>query len=289
MRALLLSHIYSGDVAFTAAVLFTTVAALDVAGYTTNRRLGSLVRVTFLLALALALLSGTPLRMWALLPLAITTCLYGGLLVTDSRSRYRRLSAVAMIVMTLVAAIGELPYRLSRPSELSSFSRLVVVGDSLASGGFGESRRWIDLLSARTGIEVVDRTRAGLHANEAVADVFELQPATDAAVLFVIGGNDMLAGRSSSEFGEAMTRSIAVASARGYQPVFVMELPVLPGRWGYGARQRRIARKHDAVLIPKRVLVTVLSRPGNTSDGIHLTQRGHEAMASELAPWLGLD
>lgn len=43
-------------------------------------------------------------------------------------------------------------------------------------------------------------------------------------------------------------------------------------------------REHGLILIPRRVLALVLSDPRNTSDGIHLTQRGHDRMAEELAP-----
>lgn len=39
-------------------------------------------------------------------------------------------------------------------------------------------------------------------------------------------------------------------------------------------------------MIPRRVLASVLADPRNTSDGIHLTQRGHDVMAQTLLQWL---
>ncbi len=48
----------------------------------------------------------------------------------------------------------------------------------------------------------------------------------------------------------------------------MFELPVIPGKWAYGARQR--------------VLAKVLVKKENTFDGIHLTQAGHDAIASAV-------
>ena len=67
----------------------------------------------------------------------------------------------------------------------------------------------------------------------------------------------------------------------------MFELPLLPGRWAYGAAQRRIASRHGIVLIPRRVLAGILLDPANTSDGLHLTQQGHEKLAGAVADWAG--
>lgn len=51
--------------------------------------------------------------------------------------------------------------------------------------------------------------------------------------------------------------------------------------------QRRPARKFDVTLIPKRVLMGVLSASGATLDSIHLTQRGHDLLARQVRAILG--
>ena len=289
MRELLLRHIYCGDVAFTAAILILIIAAGDLGGYLAGRRMSAVARVSFPIALTLGALAGTPLPMWLLVPLVSTFVVYGALLLGDVGKRYRPILAIAVMVMTLAAAIHELPSRFSTPRPLLIPSQLVVVGDSLASGGFGETRRWIELLADRSTLKIVDRSRAGMETSDASIGIPDTTRASPGAMLFVIGGNDMIAGRSGREFGEGLTGLVRTAAMQGYQPIFMLELPVLPGRWSYLARQRHIARESGIVLIPRRVMASVLADPANTSDGIHLTQRGHEAMAEQLAPWLGLE
>lgn len=287
--SLLLQHIYSGDVAFTAAFLIVVIAAADLGGHLGKRWAAPMARITFLIALVLGTLSGTPVMLWLLVPLLSSLVLYAIFLVFDLESRYRRWSAVAVIALTAVAVLAELPFRLSTPREVSSYARLIVAGDSLASGGFEEKRRWVDLLDDRGTAEVVDRSRPSQDVTGAASDMLELERASGTAMLLLIGGNDMIAGRSSTEFGEGLEQIVRIALARGYHPIFLVELPVLPGHWGYAAQQRRIAREHGLILIPRRVLASVLSEQRNTSDGIHLTQRGHDRMAEVLAGWLGLE
>ena len=287
MRTLLLSHVYSGDVLFTAALLVIIVATLDLTGQLAMRRVAPLARVTYIIALVLGALSGTPVRLRVLVPLLIALTSYGTSLLVDLENRFRRLLAVAVIALSAAAVLAELPHRMRAPAAPDPYSRLVVVGDSLASGGFGEKRRWIEILSERTSISIVDRSRASQDVAGAAGDVRQLvRTSGTAAMLLLIGGNDMLAGRACSEFANGLRELVRGSRSRGYHPIFLVELPVLPGRWCYAAQQRRISREHDLVLIPRRMLASVLSDPRNTSDGIHLTQRGHDRMAEALVPWL---
>ncbi len=287
VRALLLSHIYSGDVAFTAASLIIVIAVADLAGYLAGRRAAPVARVTFVVVLALGAFSGTPVTLWLLVPLIASLLVYGTFLLAGRENRYRRWSATAVIALTILAVIEELPWVLDAPGPTDSYSRLIVVGDSLASGGFDESRRWIELLDERTQVELVDRSRPAQDVSGAATDLLQMEQ-TSGAMLLVIGGNDMLTATGSAEFGAGLERLVTLALERGHDPIFLMELPVLPGYWGYAAAQRRVAREYDLPLIPKRVLARILADPRNTSDGVHLTQRGHAQMAGELAKWLDL-
>ena len=58
----------------------------------------------------------------------------------------------------------------------------------------------------------------------------------------------------------------------------MFELPLPPFANRFGLIQRRLARKYDIILVPKRSFVGVLTRPGATLDGIHLTRQGHAWM-----------
>lgn len=288
MQALILRHVYSGDVAFTAALLVVAIAVADAAGWIRQKNaLAPVARVVFLVALALGALSGTPVPLPLLLPLGVSLVVYGLLFLRDLEHRYRRGSAIAVITLVTLAVVFELPHRSPTPPAVQPYSALLVLGDSLASGGFGEQRRWIEILGDRAGLSIIDRAWPAQEVAGAAREVMDLDRRNGTALLLLIGGNDMLAGRGAVEFGAELRRLVHAAVAKGYRPVFLVELPVLPGRWGYIAQQRRIAREYGLVLIPRRVLASVLADPRNTSDGIHLTQRGHDVMAEALLPWLG--
>ena len=69
--------------------------------------------------------------------------------------------------------------------------------------------------------------------------------------------------------------------------VVMFELPLPPFHAGFGAAQRRAARRHGVVLIPKRVLAGVLLTRGATFDTIHLSSTGHRLMAGAVGATLG--
>lgn len=289
MRELLLRHIYSGDAALTAAVLVSSIAAVDAGGLLKSRSAAAVARVTFITGVVLGLLAGAPLSLWIAVPLIFALAVYGAWLLRDADARYRKPAAAAVVLLAAAAASTELSHRIGARTDVPPFSRLVVVGDSLVSGGFGEEHRWLDLLQDRWGIRIIDVSRASNDVAAAAAQLRELERANGAGMLLVIGGNDMIAGRPGSDFGRALKGLISEVDARGYHPLIMLELPVLPGRWSYAQHQRKIAREHEVILIPKSVLASVLADPRNTSDGVHLTQRGHEEMAEELARALGLE
>ncbi|MCI0456532.1 MAG: hypothetical protein L0Z62_06080 [Gemmataceae bacterium] len=68
----------------------------------------------------------------------------------------------------------------------------------------------------------------------------------------------------------------------------MLELPLLPRAWAFGAQQRRLAAKHGVVLIPKRLLAGLLLTEANVVDGLHLSPAGHARLPARLGPWLGL-
>ena len=69
----------------------------------------------------------------------------------------------------------------------------------------------------------------------------------------------------------------------------MFELPLPPFYNAFGIIQRRLAKKHGVTLIPKRVLMRVLSGSNATLDSIHLTQHGHEMLAASVWEILGFD
>jgi hypothetical protein len=246
LRSAILYHVYSGHVFFTALVLF----AIGVAG-------GRRTRVLPLLAIPLVFLSGTPMSLWLAVPL----------LLIGVAAWWRSLRWVA-IAAALVAAAIELPWHFP-PKPMVRPQRLIVLGDSLSSGGFRETKPWPE----RLDVPAVNLSQPSATAVETAAQI-SLPPGD--AVIVELGGNDMLDRLSPARFESAYDAILAACAPRR---TIVLELPIVPGGWAYGAAQRRAVQKHSAVLVPKRVLAKVLADPRNTDDGLHLTDRGHESLA----------
>jgi acyl-CoA thioesterase I len=259
IRAAILYHVYSGHLFFTALVLFAIGLSV--------RRL----RVLSLLALPLAFFSGTPMPLFAAVPLTIATI---ATLLRDFKGRI----AVGALAVVIAAAI-ELPWHVGN-TRVGTPRSVTVLGDSLASGGFGETMTWPEHLGARN-LSSPSETLASVSQRELPA--FR----TDDVVIVELGGNDMLDGIPAREFESALDALLARLRETSRPTIVVLELPILPGRWGYGAAQRRLVRRHGAVLIPKRVLAKALTAPQNTTDGLHLTNRGHEQLARGLTVAMG--
>ena len=106
------------------------------------------------------------------------------------------------------------------------------------------------------------------------------QTSVEAPVVIIeIGGNDFL-GRGSIQSFELGLDSILKALCEPKRQVVMFELPIPPLYEGYGRVQRNLASRYGVALIPKRVLLSVVEAAEATVDSIHLTQQGHDQMAS---------
>ncbi|HEX6178666.1 MAG TPA: SGNH/GDSL hydrolase family protein [Thermoanaerobaculia bacterium] len=266
IRSALLYHVYSGHIFFTAIALFVIGVLLGKRG-----------RIMAAVAIPLALLSGTPMPLFFAIPLAVLALAtlwargdLGGWIIRG-----------AAIVAALSAAALEYPYHRAL-QQVPVAPRMMVVGDSLSSGGFGETVVWPQLMGIRG---VANVSRPSDTTKTALDSMTNLPPpASRDVVMIAIGGNDMVEKLSVEDFERAL--DAIVRSSRPRTPI-MLELPVLPGRWAYAAAQRRVAKRQKIVLVPKRVLALVLAGEGNTSDGLHLTSQGHTMLAAALKRELG--
>jgi len=134
-------------------------------------------------------------------------------------------------------------------------------------------------------VDVVNLAEAGSMLVHATSQV-ERVTAIRALVLLEIGGNDLFAKTPPPEFERGLEVLLQRAQAPGRQLV-MLELPLPPFANEYGVVQRRLARKHGAILIPKRFFARVLAGDGNTTDGLHLSAKGHRKMAETIWRLLG--
>ncbi|HMC66386.1 MAG TPA: GDSL-type esterase/lipase family protein [Gemmataceae bacterium] len=293
MWNLFLYHLASGHAWFSGGAVFLVVAALDAGGFfDTRRRLASAARILLIIGVILAGLAGTSPSLWLAVPLLVC-CVGYSCIGFCHRSRRLRLGLAASAVALVVAGVlVELPYHFPSLPQTPRPRRLYILGDSLAAGVGIKEITWPKLLAERTGIQVSDLSLAGATARNALrqqAPALERSTDTEAWVLVEIGGNDMLGGPTADEFGEALDRLLVIARGDPASPrtVIMLEVPLTPGKWAFGAWQRQLAVKHGASLVPKRVMAGVILTDANVLDGLHLSQAGHERLADLLIPWLG--
>jgi lysophospholipase L1-like esterase len=247
-----------------------------------NRRWPALTgRVLCLIGIVLVGVSAIPVwpwlyALWGMLAVA-------GLAVPLLPRRFEQLrTSVLLAAMIGIACflVFELPSwqapKLSLPADL----QIHVIGDSL-SAGIGKEKPWPARLSIPGNHPVTNAAIAGATTATAMRQA-EALPAEPSLVLLEIGGNDLLYGTSADDFGRDLD-ALLTRLKKDNRIVIIFELPLPPGSNGYGLQQRRLADKHGCLLIPRYYLARILCFPGNTCDGLHLSNQGHQMLADSVA------
>jgi acyl-CoA thioesterase I len=281
VRGLIQHFLFSGTGWFFCGAAILTAVALDLAGARRSLKAG---RVAVLLALAVAVLSGTPLPWWLAIPAAAVVLSYSIFFY----GRRNVAIAAAVVVATITAMVHEARFFFARPKAAAA-ERVFIMGDSISSGGFAEKSPWPEILARHTGIAVKNLSQPSETVSSALVfqapNLDEFRPGD--VVIVELGGNDMLGGTNSSQFTRDLDRLLAIARDGGRREVLMFEVPLLPGKWSLGNTQRRTAREHGVELIPRRVLTRLLTDRDNvTDDALHLSPRGHQRMAEEVEKWI---
>lgn len=290
MRSAILYHLYSGDVWFTALLLLAAVVVVDrrlPEDRNTLFRRG--LRVLFLLSLPLAALGGVAIPIVLAIAGVVAWIVYLFAGFGRRPGRVGRGPAILLIALAVTAIASEVWWRTKSGPAGRPVPSMVVFGDSLTAGGFEEGRTWVDHLRDESGLELIDLSRASATTTSAL--LFQLSEMPErcekCGVVIELGGNDMLEGKRPAGYEENLRRLITEVRSRGAVEIWMIEFPVLPGRWAWAAAQRGVARDLDVILIPKRVLAGVLLDPDLTLDALHLSDAGHAALAERLRPWIG--
>jgi acyl-CoA thioesterase-1 len=274
----LLYPIASGQAFFAGAVLIVVAAALA-------SRVPAAVRSALaLLGLVAVAISATPVPLG--LDLVAAARSLARLAHDGRRARRWRVGLRAAVVLAWATLFGlEVPYHLMPTCPRVSLRSLDVVGDSIGAGLGDETvTTWPELLARRHKLDVRDHSRVGATAASALAQADRVG-GPGGVVLVEIGGNDLLGSTTAEAFGRDLDALLA-RLRRGGRTVVMLELPLPPFASAFGAAQRRQARRHGVILVPKRLLLGVLTTPGATVDTVHLTPAGHDAMARRLWPIL---
>jgi acyl-CoA thioesterase I len=284
VQSALLFHLVSGHAWFTAGATVLVLIGLELGGVFRRRPgLQRFARMLFLLAVGVSMLSGTPVPLWLAIPLAVAILAVVATRFRDEPTRLSRVASIAALVLVAAALALEAPWHRT-PSLEKSPRSVMVLGDSLSSGGFAETKAWPEQFEAGVGIPTSSFANAGETAGSAL--VYQVDRLTEAGpeslVVVELGGNDLLGGTPARRFATELDAILSAARSSG-SAVVMFELPIPPGRWQWGAIQRKAARRHDVALIPKRVLARLISNEELVEDGLHPTDAGHQYVARELA------
>ena len=245
-----------------------------------------LVRAVFLavviVGVSLAILSSAPQPLWLLATWGAASVVSLVLLLVRSTWANLKVLQWCLLAIALALTVGlglsEIRYRLKPAIVMPSGARIYVIGDSMSAGIRDTERPWPSILGDLTGFSVVNLARPAATTEGALNQAAAI-PEGSCLVLVEIGGNDILGRTIAVESFRHHLDALLKEIRRKGAAVVLFELPLPPFKDDFGRIQRSLAREHGAVLIPKTVMSSVLGIDGNTLDGIHLSAKGHEAIA----------
>jgi acyl-CoA thioesterase-1 len=246
----------------------------------------SIASVAAIVGIALVAMSATPMPLF-LYSLWGTAAL-AALVFQESR-RTARLAWPTygvLAALSITVAALELPHQFAPSVPPIGRRRVFVIGDSISVPWEAGTGAWPDVLRERHGLDIANLADAGAETGWALHRT-RLIPPGPAFVLVEIGGNDLLGHGDAARFERDLDALLA-ALAGSERTVVMLELPLPPFAQAFGSAQRRLAARHGAFLIPKRFFASVFRGSGRTTDGLHLTPRGQEAMAGMIAGAIGL-
>jgi len=195
--------------------------------------------------------------------------------------RLRATAKAVLVFLLFVLPAIELSHRKMPRVVGAPSDHLVVIGDSNSAGIDPSIPAWPRVLERTTAISVKNLALPGATTVDALAMMGKLNP-EDTVVLIEIGGNDLLAGTSSTDFSHALEAILSKVTMPG-RTVVMFELPLLPHKVEYGRIQRQLAAQYRVWLIPKRFFAQVIRGENATSDGLHLSKVGADRMSALVA------
>jgi acyl-CoA thioesterase-1 len=209
-------------------------------------------------------------------------CVVAGLAVFNSKYSFQQkmLASFFVLFCSLVMCLIELPYHYPPTIKVSPNQKVFVIGDSISAGISAKERVWPDVLADISHFKVINLAKPAASV-ETGLDQSAGIVGSNSLVLVEIGGNDLLGYSDSKTFYVQLDRLLAKLTA-GNNQVVVFELPLLPFCNAFGKAQRNLAKKYNVTLIPKHYMTDVFGLKGGTLDGLHLSQKGHDALANSI-------
>jgi acyl-CoA thioesterase I len=245
-----------------------------------RRVVQALARVIGVLGAVFVLASSTPLPYW----------IFAGWLVVWIAGFFVPISSLKRFVLPLFVLVSagiclsEAPYHASPKIPVGKNQVIYVIGDSISAGVGSSERNWPLVLGDISGLRVVNLAMAGATAASALEQEDGIKDKS--LVILEIGGNDMLGDTSAEKFEQDLDKLLSRVPSSCTCAMF--ELPLLPFHNKWGEIQRALAKKYKVILIPKKCMTDVIGGNGNTLDGLHLSQKGHDAFARGVFSMLAI-
>jgi len=277
-----INHFVSGRAFFSGVALI--LGGMLASMLSKNRLACVMALIIGICGLITVALSATPFPVWLYICCAVVLLTYT--VVHSVRSvRYRRMYDTLTVVFICTTVFWQLSYYQMPELPERYDNKFYLVGDSISAGiGNNEIVRWPQIIRERHSVDSVDFSSPGATVQSSLNRAAKI-PVDDHLVLLEIGGNDVLGKTPLAEF-ESSLSALLRTLCYGRRVIVMLEIPLPPFCNGYGLIQRRLARQFGVVLIPRRFFADVLATNQATVDGLHLSQQGHEAMASMVWEFL---
>lgn len=286
----LVYHCASGQAFFSGCALI--LAGVGLAAVRQTPRMRGIATAVSCLGMAAVVASATPAsHVWYIAAgacWAAWVALERGVLA--SRPMFRTVARAALCAVAVVGMLFEIPYHLPAGVPALGARPLHVIGDSLTAG-MGEAETWPRLFAAKrlAGTQTVSHARAGATAGSALEQAKGLNAQlgkAEGVILIEIGGNDLLGTTTAAQFAQDLEALLALL-AGPERTLVMLELPLYPTANEFGRIQRQAASRHGAILVPKRVMLSVIDSEEATLDGVHLSPAGRQQMAAAMWDLLG--
>lgn len=281
----LVMHFVSGDSFFVG--IWCLVVGTTFRLFCQRRIRHTLLRLLAVIGITFVLGSATPLPVWLyLLWFALAVGIHVVLDQQMVTPMIRHILVWGVVCLSSVLFLREYAYRHDPEIPMSNHDTVYVIGDSVSSGLDEGETPWPQVLAESMHIRLVNLVRSGATVETAFQQATRIPE--DHAIVFVeIGGNDVFGGTDAPTFQHHLTRLLDALDEDGHR-MLMFELPLLPFYNRFGQVQRTLAAHYEVCLIPKTVMARIFGILDGTTDGIHLSQKGHDAMAECLREFMAV-
>ena len=275
----------NGNAFYVGNGLVVAIAVLSI-----FHKLNALSRVAYLLGGGFVAVSSTPLphsfyAIWAFVFVGFACA------NSFSNGRFRRVTAIALILLTLIATAMEVPHLFEPGIVINPRDTIYVIGDSITSGvdDREHDKTWPTLLQNERGLRVVDLSKAGATLSSALTGQqlgIPQDQRDHSAVILEIGGNDLLGEVDAAHFRSDLNKLLMEVCPKAHS-VVMFELPLFPFHNDHGMAQRSLAKEYHVSLIRKRSFANLIGTRDATLDGLHLSSSGQILMAELASKTIG--